>query len=428
MMPLSQPKIYRVAEVTRLIKTVLEDEVGEVWIEGELSNLRRPGSGHFYFTLKDDAAQIAAVMFRGSQRGLRFEPADGQLVRVFGQVSVYEKSGQYQVIVRQMEMSGAGALQAAFEALKKKLEAEGLFDAARKKPLPLLPRHIGIVTSPTGAAIRDILNILSRRFHNLHIVLAPARVQGEGAAQDIADALDLLNARGGLDVIIVGRGGGSLEDLWCFNEESVARAVARSAIPVISAVGHETDFTICDFVADLRAPTPSAAAELAVREKSEFEELLREHARRLARGLLQQFTELRHRLLTAGRSHVFREPAYLARRHRDRIDRLSLQLRHSLIAVARQRQQRTDELSLRLVRQMREWRRDRAQDVKRLALLLKGINPLAVLERGYSITYGPGGRILREPGQVRAGNFLLTRLARGTLQSKVTNPAPEPKP
>ena len=414
-----QPKIYHVAEITRLIKTVLEDEVGEVWIEGELSNLRRPGSGHWYFTLKDESAQIAAVMFRGDQRTLRFQPADGQMLRVFGQVSVYEKSGQYQVIVRQMEMSGQGALQAAFEALKKKLAAEGLFDTARKRPLPLLPRHIGIVTSPTGAAIRDILNILSRRFHNLHIVLAPARVQGAGAAGDIAEALDLLNARGGLDLIIVGRGGGSLEDLWCFNEESVARAVARSAIPVISAVGHEIDFSICDFVADLRAPTPSAAAELAVREKTEFETRLRESARRLARGLSQQFTALRHRLLAVSQSHVFREPAYVARRYRDRIDRLGLQMRHGLVTLLRQRQQRADELNLRLVSRMREWQRGREQDVRRLALLLKGINPLAVLDRGYSITSRRDGRILKAAAGVKPGERVVTRLAKGTFESEV---------
>ncbi len=412
-------KVFRVAEITRLIKTLLEDEVGEVWIEGELSNLRRPGSGHLYFTLKDESAQIAAVLFRGDQRALRFQPADGQKVRVFGQVSVYEKSGQYQVIVRRMEPSGQGALQAAFEALKRKLAAEGLFDAARKKPLPLLPRHIGIVTSPSGAALRDMLNIFSRRFHNLHIVLAPARVQGEGAAAEIAEALDLLNARGGLDLIIVGRGGGSLEDLWCFNEESVARAVARSAVPVISAVGHEIDFTICDFVADLRAPTPSAAAELAVREKADLEEQLRGQARRLARGLLQQFTGFRHRLLAASRSHVFREPAYALQRHRDRIDRLVLLMRHGLVAAARQRQQRADELNLRLVRQVREWRRAREQDVKRLALQLRAINPLAVLDRGYSITARQDGRILRDASGVQAGERVVTRLAKGSFQSEV---------
>ncbi|MBU4199778.1 MAG: exodeoxyribonuclease VII large subunit [Verrucomicrobia bacterium] len=414
-----QPKIYRVAEITRLIKTVLEDEVGEIWIEGELSNFRKPSSGHCYFTLKDAAAQIAAVMFRGNQRNLQFQPADGMMVRVFGQVSVYEKSGQYQVIVRQIILSGQGALQAAFEALKKKLADEGLFDPSRKKPLPLLPRHIGIVTSPTGAAIRDILNILTRRFPNLHIVLAPVRVQGAGAGADIAAAIDALNAWGGLEVLIVGRGGGSLEDLWCFNEEIVARAIARSALPIISAVGHEIDFTISDFVADLRAPTPSAAAELVVREKAEFEAQLRESARRLARSLQQQFLGLQHRLLAVSRSHVFREPAYVAQRYRDRIDRLGLQMRHGLENIFRERQQITDDLSLRLVRQMREWQRLRAMDIKRLALLLNGINPLAVLDRGYSITCRQDGGILKDAGQVTPGAKVVTRLSKGTFESEV---------
>ncbi len=414
-----EPKIFRVAEITRLIKTVLEDEIGEIWIEGELSNFRAPGSGHFYFTLKDDSAQIAGVMFRGNQRNLRFQPADGLLVRVFGQVSVYEKSGQYQVIVRQMEMSGQGALQAAFEALKKKLAAEGLFDEARKKPLPLLPRHIGIVTSPTGAAIRDILKILARRFYNLHIVLAPARVQGEGAARDIAEAIALLNARGNLDVLIIGRGGGSLEDLWCFNEESVARAIARSAIPVISAVGHEIDFTISDFVADLRAPTPSAAAELVIREKAEFENQLQENARRLTRSLRQQFLALRHRWLAVSRHHVFHEPAYAAQRHRDRIDRRRLQMEHALVALQRERQQRLDDLNPRLIRQAGEWRQGRAQDVRRLALLLKGLNPLAVLDRGYSITSRRDGAILKDAARVEPGARVVTRLAQGSFESEV---------
>lgn len=415
----TQLKVFRVAEITRLIKSVLEDEIGETWIEGELSNFRKPSSGHAYFTLKDESAQIAAVMFRGNQRDMRFQPADGMMVRVFGQVSVYEKNGQYQVIVRQMILSGQGALQAAFEALKKKLTAEGLFDASRKKPLPLLPRHIGIVTSPTGAAIRDILNIFSRRFHNLHIVLAPVRVQGAGAGEEIAAAIDALNARGGLDVLIVGRGGGSLEDLWCFNEEIVARAIARSALPVISAVGHEIDFTISDFVADLRAPTPSAAAELAVREKAEFEAQLQESARRLTRSLQQQFIGLKHRLLAVSRSHVFREPAYVVQRYRDRIDRLGLHMRHGLDTLFREHQQRTDDLSLRLVRQMREWQRLRAMDIKRLSLLLKGINPLAVLDRGYSITSRRHGEVLKDAGQVTAGEHVITRLAKGSFESEI---------
>jgi exodeoxyribonuclease VII large subunit len=256
-------KVYQVSELTRALKALIESSIGSVWIEGEISNLRRPPSGHLYFTVKDATAQISAVLFKGNQRGLTFIPRDGLLVRVQGDVTVYEHGGNYQVIVRQMRESGAGALQARFEALKARLQAEGLFDPSRKKPLPLLPRRVGIVTSPTGAVIRDILNVLGRRFPNLHLMLVPVRVQGAGAAEEVAAAIDLLNERGEVDVMIVGRGGGSMEDLWCFNEEVVARAIARSRIPVISAVGHETDFTISDFVADVRAPTPSAAAEEA---------------------------------------------------------------------------------------------------------------------------------------------------------------------
>lgn len=415
----SGPKIFRVAEITRLIKSVLEDEIGEVWIEGEISNFRRPASGHLYFTLKDAHAQIAAVMFRGSQTGLSFQLADGLLVRVYGPLSVYEKNGAYQIVVRQIIRSGEGALQAAFEALKKQLAAEGLFDAVRKKPLPLLPRHIAIVTSPTGAALRDIVKVLGRRFANLHLVLAPVRVQGAEAAGEIVAALDELNARGGYDLIILGRGGGSLEDLWSFNSADVARAIARSAIPVISAVGHETDFTISDFVADCRAPTPSAAAELAVREKAVLETQLAEIARRLQRNLQQQFREMQQRLLAISRSHVFREPTYAARHSRDRIERLRLQMQHRLESYRRELQQRTDDLSQALERPPREGLHLRRLRLQRLEALLRNTNPLAVLERGYSITSRPDGQPLKDASQLQPGERVSTRLARGRFEAEV---------
>lgn len=413
------PKVYRVAELTRLIKTILEDEVGEIWVEGEVSNFRQPVSGHWYFTLKDDSAQLALVMFRGNQRGIRFQPKDGMLLRANGQVSVYEKSGQYQMIVRALEAAGQGALQAAFEALKRKLEAEGLFDPGRKKPLPRLPRHIGIVTSPTGAAIRDILNILTRRFYNLHVVVAPVRVQGAGAAEEIAAALDDFNRRGDMDVLVVCRGGGSLEDLWCFNEEVVARAIARSAIPVISAVGHEIDFTISDFVADLRAPTPSAAAELVISRKADFEIQLQEYSRRLGRALHQQVADLKYRFLAAGRSYVFREPLHLVRRILERIERLRAKMQSQAESNLRQAQQRVDELNGRLARQMQSWRHLQALALARLETQLKGINPLVVLERGYSITFRPDGRVIKAASQTRPGDRLITRVASGTLESEV---------
>ncbi|HEX5036795.1 MAG TPA: exodeoxyribonuclease VII large subunit, partial [bacterium] len=246
-------KIYSISEITRQIKGQLEDNFSEVWIEGEISNFKPATSGHFYMSLKDDQAQIRAVMFRGSNSGLKFRPENGLQVLAYGRVTVYEPRGEYQIIVEHLEPKGAGALQLAFEQLKKKLEAEGLFAAERKRPIPYLPRRIGIVTSPTGAVIRDMIHVLSRRYPNVQILIHPVAVQGTGAAAEIAAAVRAMSVRGDLDVLIVARGGGSMEDLWAFNEEVVARAIAESLLPVISAVGHETDFTIADFVADLRA-------------------------------------------------------------------------------------------------------------------------------------------------------------------------------
>ena len=418
--PTDNRKIYRVSEINRLIKATLEDAFGFVWVEGELSNVSRPGSGHIYFTLKDETAQVSSVLFRGDQRGLKVEIKDGRKVRVYGQLTVYEASGKYQIIVRKIEDAGKGSLQEAFEALKKKLAQEGLFDASRKKPLPMLPRHVGIVTSPTGAAIRDILNILDRRFPNLHILLAPVKVQGEGAAEEIAAAIDALNRLGGLDVMIVGRGGGSLEDLWCFNEEVVARAIARSAIPIISAVGHEIDFTISDFVADLRAPTPSAAAELMVGRKESFEEALQQQQARLGRALRQQALELKARLAAAAGHYVFREPLNLVKQYTQRVDGLRVKLAAELKNVFRQQQQKTDELGLRLAHGIELWRKACAQDVRRLQSQLKALSPLSVLERGFSITRRADGSIVRSIEQVVAGDALVTRVSKGEIESKVT--------
>ena len=260
-----QRKIYSVSELSQQIRNLLEKEFPDVWVVGEVSNFRAASSGHLYFTLKDESAQIRAVCFRNQARYLKFRPQDGISVIARGHLSVYETRGEYQLYIEYLEPAGLGALQLAFEQLKQKLAAEGLFDPGRKKPLPLLPRTVGVVTSPTGAVIRDILRVLRRRFRNMNVMLGPVKVQGEGAAEEIVEGIKTLNRQTGVDVIIVARGGGSLEDLWAFNEEIVARAIAASKIPIISAVGHETDFTIADFVADLRAPTPSAAAALVVR-------------------------------------------------------------------------------------------------------------------------------------------------------------------
>ncbi len=284
----SERAVLTVSALTAQLRAVLEERFPAVWVEGEISNYRLYGSGHAYFTLKDADAQLRCALFRTRGRRLRFEPADGLHVMAFGSVEVYAQRGEYQLVVELLEPKGLGALQLAFEQLKARLQAEGLFEQARKRELPRFPRKIGIVTSPSGAALRDMLRVIGRRFGELHIVIAPCRVQGDGAAEEIARGLGDLNALGDVDVIIVGRGGGSLEDLWAFNEETVARAIVASKAPVISAVGHEVDFTIADFVADLRAPTPSAAAELVVREKQAVVDALEELRRRLCRAAVER--------------------------------------------------------------------------------------------------------------------------------------------
>jgi exodeoxyribonuclease VII large subunit len=413
-------RVFRVSELTRWIKTVLEDEIGAVCVEGEVSNVRQPASGHIYFTIKDAAAQLSAVMFRGEQRGLRFALKDGLLVRAFGSITVYERGGNYQLLVRKLEAGGKGDLHARFEELKAKLAAEGLFDASRKKRLPLLPQHIGLVTSATGAAIRDILNIVNRRFPNVHIVLAPVRVQGEGAAEEIAAAVDLLNARGGMDVMIVGRGGGSLEDLWCFNEEVVARAVARSAIPVISAVGHEIDFTICDFVADLRAPTPSAAAELVVGRKDELAERIDVLGQRIRQAIEEDVLRARNRLLGLSGSSVFREPGRAVESFRHRIEQADLHLRHAVEGRRMDVVQHVDDAGTRMAHAVAMRRQSSAEQVRRLAAQLDALNPLAVLRRGYSVVTATDGRVLRSARDAVVGKAIAARLADGTVDATVT--------
>ena len=322
-MPKPPAQVLSVSDLTRRIKALLEDSFPSVWVEGEVSNLRSPLSGHVYFTLKDASAQLAVVLFRGVAAKVGFQLKDGLQVIAFGDLGVYERSGQYQLVARRLLPKGLGALQLAFEELKQRLAKEGLFDPARKRPIPTLPQRIGLITSPTGAAIRDFLNIIGRRFPNVRIVINPVRVQGDGAAQEIAAAIDEFNAlrasgRLSLDVLIVTRGGGSLEDLWAFNEEIVARALARSHIPTISAVGHEIDFTISDFVADLRAPTPSAAAELVVKAKEEFVRQLEQYQSRLQRDLRLRLAETRQRFSDLASSYVFRRPAEVIRQHNSR--------------------------------------------------------------------------------------------------------------
>jgi exodeoxyribonuclease VII large subunit len=388
--------ILTVTQLTAQIKNLLEGAFPEVWVEGELSNLSIPQSGHAYFTLKDEHTQIRAVMFRSSLRFLKFTLQHGIQVLCRGRVSVYDPRGEYQLILDYIEPKGVGALQLAFEQLKERLDKEGLFDLERKRPLPLLPRRIGIITSPTGAAIRDMLRVIKRRHPRMHILLYPVPVQGIDAAPALVEAIRYFNREKSVDVMIMGRGGGSLEDLWAFNEESVAREIAASKIPLISAVGHETDYTIADFVADLRAPTPSAAAEMVVKSEERFRDTIHALEDRLV-GSMEQTLETARSLLRQN-IRILGDP-------RRRLDQVV---------------QRVDELVRRMALGLRQHvRRDRAQ----LASLIAGLdhlNPLGILSRGYSITRKmPEGVILKDAADVIPGDLIKSRLHEGEVLSRV---------
>ena len=413
--------VLTVSELTRRLQEVLEDRFPAVWVEGEISNFRLYGSGHAYFTLKDADAQIRAVLFRNRGRRIKFEPADGLHVMAFGSIEVYPQRGEYQMVIELLEPKGLGALQLAFEQLKTRLQAEGLFDQTRKRELPRFPRKIGIVTSPSGAAIRDMLRVIGRRFGELHIVIAPCRVQGEGAAEEIAQGLRDLNALGGVDVIIVGRGGGSLEDLWAFNEEIVARAIAGSKVPVVSAVGHEVDFTIADFVADLRAPTPSAAAELVVREKQAVVDSLGQLRARLERFAARPLRDLERRVdeLTARLRREIRSELGRAN-HRVVLVTRALRASDPVARVANDRH-RLENLQSRLITSLTR-RCDHARYGLRTAVgRLDSLSPLAVLGRGYSLTRTPTGEVVHSPAQVQVGDGIRVLLHRGSLDARVTD-------
>jgi exodeoxyribonuclease VII large subunit len=407
------PQVLTVSELTRRIKGLLEGSFPTVWVEGEISNCAVATSGHAYFTLKDANAALSAVVFRNVAGKLGFKLADGLQVLAGGAVSVYERRGQYQLIVTQLMPKGLGALQLAFEQLKQKLAQEGLFDPARKKPLPALPQRIGLVTSPTGAAIRDFLNIIGRRYPNVHIIIHPVRVQGLGAAEEIAAAVDDFNARQLVDVIIVTRGGGSLEDLWAFNEEVVARALARSVIPTISAVGHEIDFTISDFVADLRAPTPSAAAELVVKAKDELLAALAQSQKRLDNELRLRISEARRRLADC----VLRHPADLVRQYQQRVDDLAYRLRQASSVTFDRQRARLAAIRLLTPKMLLQRTRHRlAQAQTRLELL----SPKGTLARGYSITRRKDtGKVVRSVADVKPGTKVSTLVVDGEFTSKV---------
>jgi len=420
----------------------MEERFPAVWVEGEISNFKVYSSGHAYFTLKDETAQLRCVLFRTRARRVRFEPRDGLHVMAFGAIEVYAQRGDYSLVVELLEPKGLGALQLAFEQLKERLGAEGLFDQARKRPLPRFPRKIGIVTSPSGAAIKDMLRVIGRRFGEIHIVLAPARVQGEGAAAEIAQGVRELNALGGVDVIIVGRGGGSLEDLWAFNDEMLARTIAASKIPVISAVGHEVDFTIADFVADVRAATPSNAAELVVKEKQAVVESLADLSVRLRRGIDRALAAHRDRLERTRGRRVLTDPARPLRDLDRRLDDARARLRQAGLAAIARGEHRV-ELAGRGLRALSPVARTlngrralidlqgrlergvyRGVDHARHRLgagagRLDSLSPLAVLGRGYSLTRTADGRIVRTWRDVRAGAGVSVLLHEGSLDCRV---------
>jgi exodeoxyribonuclease VII large subunit len=414
-------KVLSVSELTWQVRALLEKSVGAVWVGGEITNLRAQSSGHIYFTLKDVGAQLSCVLFNREKVAQRELLADGQKVLLHGEITVYEARGQYQLIVRAVELQGVGALQIQFEKLKQKLAAEGLFEQERKRPLPKFPQRIGLVTSPTGAAIRDVLHVVERRNPSLEIILAPARVQGDGAAREVAAAIKLLNEFGNLDLIFVTRGGGSLEDLWAFNEEPVARAIFESQIPVVSAVGHEIDFTIADFVADFRAATPSAAAEIITEGFFASREFvahapfrLHQLVRRKIERKIENFDSLAGRL---ARLH----PRRKLDDSLQRLDNLQSGLLRNLKTAASSRNLVLQNLAGRFLRAKPSANlKLKKQNLRQLERRLNALGPEQVLARGYSITTdAASGKVVRDAKKVSAGQKLKTRLARGEIFSKV---------
>jgi exodeoxyribonuclease VII large subunit len=440
--PRPSRRIWPVRELVGQVRELVEQEYGDVWVEGEISNYRPAPSGHVYFTLKDAEAQLPVVLFRRQAMLLRFRPEDGLHVLARGRVSVYEQRGQMQLVAETMEPVGAGSLQLAFEQLKAQLKAEGLFDAERKRPLPAFPRTVGIVTSPTGAVIRDFLNIVARRHSGLNVLVCAVSVQGDSAPAEIEAALAELNDSGLADVIVLARGGGSLEDLAAFNSERVARAIAASRLPVVSAIGHETDFTIADFVADLRAPTPSAAAELITEAQHKIAERVAEQSHRLERAARFQLLQARQRLTRLPVSRAEGRVNTLLHRMAQRLDDFSLRLEVAASGQLRQHQHEVAELTAAVLRhdprQQLGLARERlavcrthmdrtlerlvhksAARLNALDARLHSLSPLAVLERGYALVLNAAGGVVRSTAQVAAGDKVTTRLADGAFISHV---------
>ena len=438
-----QRHVWKVRELVASVRGQVEREYPDAWVEGEISNFRAPDSGHLYFTLKDGNAQIRVVMFRSSARLLRFRPADGLQVVVRGRVTIYEDRGELQIAAEYIEPKGAGSLQLAFEQLKAKLEAEGLFASERKKPIPALPARIGIVTSPQAAALRDILNVLHRRHHSVNVLIFPAQVQGDAAAFEVAAGVRFFNQQKKVEVIIVARGGGSAEDLAPFNNEGLARTVAASEVPVISAVGHETDFTIIDFVADLRAPTPSAAAELVIRSRQEIEDKASGLHARLERAMRyrllmgrQVLTQLAQHGAFARMLEVIRQRQQksddlahrmelaeraLLEKSRRRWEAISAAVRHYdvrlvLGGMRRELESRTTALAS-VMRNVLLQKRVRAE---RMGMALQSLSPLAILDRGYALVFDSEGKLLKDADAAKIGDGISVRLARGRIEAAVT--------
>lgn len=442
------PRVYSVSEFTEALRDLMDREFGTLWVSGEISGCKVAASGHYYFTLKDEEAQLKAVCFRGTARYLKFKPKDGVAVIARGRLDIYPGRGDYQLVVETLEPQGYGALQFAFDQLKKKLAMEGLFEASRKRPMPKLPRRIGLVTSPSGAVIEDMLNVLLRRFPGLHIRLYPALVQGEGSVEAVCRGLEYFSRSGWAQVVIVARGGGSLEDLWTFNEEAVARAIAGSAVPVVSAIGHETDFTIADFVADLRAPTPSAAAELVICTREQLLEQIGVCQRKLEQAARYRIAQSGRRLDQLG---VDRAIAVLHRgigRRSQRVDEIDYRLRDCIRRSLAEKTRRLEELETRLRRQdvqlrfaQARHRLERAQTAMEQALRqrlskaharlvpaianLRQLSPLKILDRGYALVQDSTGRLVKSPDDAPIGASIRIRLAQGGLRAEVTDSTPD---
>jgi exodeoxyribonuclease VII large subunit len=437
-------RIWSVKDLLSAVRTAVEREYTDIYVEGEISNYRPAESGHLYFTLKDGDAQIPIVMFRSQARLLRFKPVNGMQVVARGRVTVYEPRGQLQVSAEYLEPKGAGALQVAFEQLKAKLAAEGLFEQARKRPIPAMPKRIGIVTSPRGAAIQDMLNILRRRHASVHVLIFPAQVQGEYAPVEVAAGVRALNAwkKDAVDVVVVARGGGSAEDLAAFNDEDLARTIAASEIPTISAVGHETDFTIADFVADLRAPTPSAAAELVIESKAQIEDKVLGLDRRLKRALEYRLMQARRHYLELAQNRAFARFSELLNRRQQRVDDLVHRMRHAVGDELRAYRSRVDVATTRVrahdVRFLLHGMRKQVESASgRLSLVarqrlqaaksdliqyearLQALSPLNILERGYAIVFDANGKPVKDPAEVNSGEQITARVAKGTIRSTV---------